>query len=425
MTITPVFEKAPTNSISRPTALNMWWQGLTVLGLALVIQPIALGQDENSSERVGDWTCERDITLAVASRFASDSIAYVFGSNNTLHLTRSTDGGETWSEPAAFATGTAPNVAIDSNDVVHVVYLTKPGTCRVHYRQIGNGEIGDVQDLTAVVVEKDAKYWAPKIAVDGRDNVHILYWSGGFKEEKAARLRTAYCYKPATSTQFLPTELWRDKAATGYAKYGTITLDGDGNVHLFYASASAKPNSTWSSHGLERRVRNKDGRWGEHSRWESSLLADWSMSALIDGDGVAHVATQKKIDGEWRLLYLNNRVDRGVLAPVTDFGIEPTETYADLAFDSAGNIFLATGHRQGPKNHDAQSKTNIGTFCRRDAFEKTWSDREPLSQPGFLNVGARQSGHPRFCNVNGTLQIFYAESEFKAIWTHHRRFMAR
>lgn len=228
--------------------------------------------------------------FALATDELRNTIHVVYGEMGVLYYSKSIDGGEIWSGTIRLTEGHAQQIAVDSVGDVHLVYKLDDGIQRIEYRTYSKNVLGAPEVLSVSVDNQNARYWAPKIAIDGGDHLHILYWSSGQEGERKGAWRTAYCYKPAGADRFDPTELWRDYRNVGLSKYDTITLDSDGNAHMFWASASGGID-----HSIEQRIRYKNGDWGDHNRWLSRLTADWSISAAIGEDGVVHVSTQRKV----------------------------------------------------------------------------------------------------------------------------------
>ncbi len=112
------------------------------------------------------------------------------GANYEIRYCNSTNRGMTWSWPSnvttysLFETGTAPSMAIDSNDFVHVVWhstMGGAGGIEIRYStENGRGIWSAAVTISVDSNSNDQTY--PCIAIDGDDYLHVVWygkWSGG------------------------------------------------------------------------------------------------------------------------------------------------------------------------------------------------------------------------------------------------------
>lgn len=381
-----------------------------ILITALLSAVVRAETSDNTPRQLGSWTNTGNVAFNVALDPVRNIIHFAHTDDGTLFYTNSSDNGTTWREPTAIAEASAPNLTVDRHGNVHLVCKTADGVS--YFRRADQQWSTATRFLTPT--DGLVKLWAPKIIADGADNIHIIYWVGGKNKQ------TAYAYKAAGQNEFDPVELWIDKDEIGEGRYGSLTLDHQGNVHIFYASRGKGPAG---GHGIDRRIRFKDGSWGEHTRWQGRLLADWSMAAAVDADDVVHITTQRRVPREWKLVYMNNRAAPATLdLRLTTPDIERTETVTDLLVEPNGDIWITMGHRDGPRA-TTDPTPNIGSYFYFDAATKTWSERTNLSPPGSLNVSAREMGHPQLLRWNGQTHVFYAEKKPDEDWKHWHRIL--
>ncbi len=228
-----------------------------LLGLflaTLAALPAAPAPGISAPLRVGPWEPKSRATFAVAGEPAGARLHFVFRDGVRLHHAISSDEGATWTPPAFVAEGSGQVMAIDRAGTVHLVSESHASD-RIEYRTFSRGIWSSAQDISATVPGGAAQLLAPRIAIDGTGNVHVIYWTlwkgDGWKDGS----RCVYRYKPAGRAEFEPPVLWRDQAEKGYAKYGALAVDPAGDLHIFYAAG------LFMRHGIERRVRHRDGTW--------------------------------------------------------------------------------------------------------------------------------------------------------------------
>ncbi|QDT55899.1 hypothetical protein Pan44_39470 [Caulifigura coniformis] len=365
-------------------------------------------------QRLLDWTGSPGGCFSVAADRLRNELHLIVGDRSTLFHSRSADGGDTWSPLKELVRGESPDAAVDQRGNLHVVYKSPDHDGRIEHRSLGDGQLSEATDISASEGDRPATFLAPRIALDGGDNVHVVYWSILRGGDKRDGFRMGYAHRKDGNPAFDPVELWRDQRQVGFSKYGDLFVDEQGNIHIFQVTNSNM------SHGIERRIRKPTGEWIAHDRWESKLMADWSLSTAVGRDGVVHVAMQRIVDQKPRVLYLNNRDERDELAMVFDGGPDTTETYTDLLLEDDGAVWLATGHREGP-GRGSSSPLNVAKLYRADAETGVWSTGAALSPAGAVNLTSRAAGHPRLARCGGKTRVVYLESDDGQRWTLWQR----
>lgn len=367
--------------------------------------------------RVGDWEVVRRAVFTVAASPEGKTFHFVYAEGSKLQHAQSVDGGVTWTAPRLVGTGSAPDLAVDRLDTAHLVYETD-GNRRIEYRRFARGAWSPARDLTTSIPGKEARVLVPRIAVDGADHIHVIYWTLWQAEEWKPGSRTAYWRLPAGAADFEPPLLWSHSREGGNARYGTLAVDPAGDLHVFYATNN---NMT---HAIERRVRPRDGSWGRHDLWRGNLVTDWCIGAAVTADGVAHLTVQSKLHDGLHVFYANTRADPAARTLQHDFGPEGYETFTQLLAAPNGDLWLATGHLEhrenAPREHPG-APLNIGAWARYSAASGTWTDRTPLSPPGAINLDARRGNHPRLVLQAGQVRVFYAEQLPGEKWRHWQR----
>lgn len=398
-----------------PLALRACRRGLALVAAAILVTGVVAA--EPSPLRVGEWDLEQRAVFAVAAAQLSADVHFVYMAGSRLLHARSSDGGSTWSIPQIVAAGSTPELAVDRQGMAHLVYEVA-GTSRIEYRSFDRGAWSPAIDLSASVPGKPAQMLVPRIAVDGADHVHVVYWTLWKDQEWKPGSRTAYWRKPAGAARFEPPILWSHSRQGGNARYATPVVDPSGNLHVFYAT------NHHNSHAVERRVRRRDGGWGVHDLWSGHLLTDWCIGAAVTTGGVVHLTVQSKLNDGLHVFHASTRADPATRTLEHDFGPENYETFTQLLGDPSGDLWLATGHLEDPDEaarSRAPVRPNIGMWARYSSATGIWSERAPVSPPGAINLDARRGNHPRLVLVNGKVHIFYAEKQPGEKWRHWQR----
>lgn len=375
-----------------------------------------------SARRVGTWELDKRAVFAVAAAPAGKQLDFVYAAGSKLYHARSMDGGETWTTPEFVANGNAPELAVDRQGTVHLVYEADNNR-RIESRSLVNGDAWTpARDLTHGVPGRESRAMAPRVAIDGAGHVHVIYWTLWQGADWKPGSRTVYWRKPAGASDFEPPLLWSHQREGGNARYGTLTIDPAGDLHVFYATNN---NMT---HAIERRIRHRDGTWGRHDLWGGQLVADWCIGAAVTADGVAHLTVQSKLNDGLHVFYANTRTDPASRILQHDFGPENYDTVTQLLAMPNDDLWFAAGHmehRDNTPDKSPNSPLNLASWAHFTAAKGTWSERTPVSMPGAINLDARRGNHPRLVLCDGKVLLFYAEQRLGEKWRHWQRRLDR
>lgn len=370
------------------------------------------------ARRVGAWDLDQRAVFAVAAAPAGKSLHFVYAEGSRLHHTRSLDGGGTWSTPEFVTHGNAPELAVDRQGTVQLVYEAD-GNRRVEYRSLASGNAWTPpRDLTQGVPGRESRAMVPRVAIDGADHVHVIYWTLWQGGDWKPGSRTVYWRKPAGAADFEPPVLWGHQRAGGNARYGTLTVDPAGDLHVFYAT------NVNMSHAIERRIRRRDGTWGQHDCWRGQLVADWCIGAAVTADAVAHLTVQSKLNDGLHVFYANTATDAAARTLQHDFGAENYDTVTQLLATPNGDLWFAAGHLEHRENAP-DLRLNVATWAHFTASTGRWSERTRVSMSGAINLDARRGNHPRLVLLDGQVQLFYAEQRPGEKWRHWQRRLDR
>ncbi len=347
-------------------------------------------------------------------------IHFVWRDSGAVHYVASADGGQTWSlSQTAVAAGAAggPRIAIDSAGRVHLAYgVVKEGAAhrmdgRIFHTVLAS-ERWSPPEEALVPAPRQTKFQvcAPRIAIDGRDNVHVIGWNLVSTERWTADSRTAYARKPAGSDRFEPTlELGHARQADGAGRHGDIVTDPSGDIHIVYFSSGRDGEGLRNA--TTHLVRFKDGRWSPRIDVFRPVSTDMGLRAAVDSKGVLHVVGQdatkwsrsKNPNAPIPWTYYNNSEDRTDLKPVHQID-DDWEYGADLFLAPSGDVWISRGNWQkdGPFPW-------LGRYAHRDATSGHWTEPQTVSAEGFKNADGKYGQVPRFTAYGKQVHLFYAE----------------
>lgn len=214
---------------------------------------------------------------------ASDGTIHVVyvksdGSYNQIYHAYSTDEGDTWTEerahPVKAALNRQPNIAIDSDDAIHIVWQgrgwgTNTANGQVIYRKKTTTGWEDAEVITDIAHNQDN----PFIAIDSSDTPHIV-WHGAEDDQGSGSVSQEIFYTYYTGSA------WATKEFLTGETSGQITavmgIDSDDVVHIVWRSRSM--NGTYQS------------KW--NLRYIYGNYDDWSaVETVTDVDGDQNTAS--------------------------------------------------------------------------------------------------------------------------------------
>jgi hypothetical protein len=146
-----------------------------------------------------------------------------------ISISNSSDLGESWFQnPVTKATTRQlePSVAIDSKDVLHVVWRGLVSSYyQIHYANSANGGVSWANQKT--ITSTSAHNYAPSIAIDSNDMAHIV-WHGGSGSNIYYTSRTS-------------TGKWDSTSAlnSNIGEYAAIAVDSEDDLHIVWSGQTS------------------------------------------------------------------------------------------------------------------------------------------------------------------------------------------
>ena len=368
---------------------------------------------EYLTRRIGNWDISRWAGLDVIADEKQNVIHLVYRDNKTLYYTQSIDGGNNWKRPHKIVEGGMhPRLALDSRGVVHMVYCSArnnfpsdripQNACYLYLQQ-------DRWSRSVRLNGPSEGSMDVRIAVDGNDNVHIMFWNRNptptEDENKVEWHRCIYRRKPVGSNSFEKALHFKESDGTGGGQHGTMAVGPRGEVHLLYRTVQSEPR--WTGN-MEHRVREKDGRWqGEPQKYENIYLTDYSLSAVVDEQGVLHLGCYTFRPGGFKCKYYRKEPKGELREMYVDDETYGTST--DIIQTPNGNIWLA-----GSGNWGSRRNKRIGParscYHYYEEAQRKWHEKIFLSSEDTVNVDTFYPG-PRLLWYNNQVRLFYAEQK--------------
>jgi hypothetical protein len=172
---------------------------------------------------------------------------YVNGSSPTqIWFSNSSDLGETWTQQMLTKGRTnqlEPSITIDSKDVLHVVWRGfEGGYYNIRYSSSNDGgeTWSSIEEVTTGT-NSPTEHFAPAIAVDSFNMVHVTWF--GRTSSNTAKYNIFYTNRKTTGTWSAVSMLTTNNIDV-YNQYPSIAIDGDDNVHVIWTGQTGTASIT-------------------------------------------------------------------------------------------------------------------------------------------------------------------------------------
>ena len=268
---------------------------LLVFGILIPIQTM----------RAQTWTYPKRITWTVENSYAPE---VAVDSNKRIHVVwedyksgdyaiyykRSTDGGVSWSSSKRFTWHTqnsaSPVIAADSSDTLHVLWCDySKYDWEIYYKRSVDGGLSWSSTKRLTWGTGDSSY--PAVTVDTSDNIHIV-WNEG------AHGNPEIYYKKSTNGGLVWSKSKRITWTTGESMYPAITTYSGNSVHVVWQDDT--PGQITIYH---RKSSDGGNTWGKTKRL--NWYSEFSEHPVIaeDSNHRIHVLWEKLTPGNHEILY--------------------------------------------------------------------------------------------------------------------------
>jgi hypothetical protein len=300
---------------------------------------------------------------------SSDAIHIVWSEvtpgNTEIHYRKSADGGITWGsvKRLTWTSGASwsPDVAIDSEDAIHLVwYDNTPGDWAVYYKKSEDG--GTTWTSARRITWTSGASSYPAIGVDSSDAVHVVW------RDDSTGVSEVY-YKKSADGGATWSEARRLSWTSGESRAPATAIGPDGAVHVVwrddtpgnaevYYKSSSDGGTTWNA--------SKRLTWNSGESFTSAVGVDLA--------GVIHVVWFDDTSGNYEV-YFKTSPDGGTnwsankrITWTSDGSYDPA-----LATDSENEVHFVWNDYT-PGNHEVYyGRTGYGGLALGPAERLTWN----------------------------------------------------
>ncbi len=394
---TLVGDEAPCNTVTLSEVIdliNLWaGDGATLANVIDLINAWAGGASTTTTTAPATTT-----TTALATTSTTTTASATTTLDHTLaSWTDSTI--DTWSTSSC---GRYADLAIDSNDDIHVVhYINAYSTYTDGVYYMVNSD-GSWSERELVYADQTNPY--TRIAVDSNGGVHIAY-------PTFTGYNLGYAYKAAGAGSF-STETVASSATNNLGQYTSMDIDENDVVYIAYLDRTSydlllasKPagSGSWTIETVDTSVTSADTsivvangvihiafvdsnsflkyiyRATDSSTWSEELVDSSDTmqypSIAVDSSGTPHIAYHARYsgDGDDGALMFSSRIGSGAWSASPDMIDDSLRAglYTSLAFDSNDNILIAY-HRK------AMSATYLDSYMKvavKNSGDTSWTTR--------------------------------------------------
>jgi len=288
-------------------------------------------------------TCAKDRTLARAS---SGRLWAGFAWASEVQVAYSDDGGATWVLEQVSNSGVLgtlqPTIAIDSGDNLHVVWRqdVAPPDYHIYYRRRSSLGVWDPIEMVSVNVGEQRR---PTIAIDSNDDIHVVWLSTSdpvapFVDTLKYRMKQGGVWQAIDVLDSVPwlDQLWHPCMAIGSDDVVHVVWTGEG-----YGTFPAQ----WNLRYRQKTI----GGWQPREDVTDVNAAQQLPSIALDSNDDVHIAWFGRgwgINlGVWNVRYIMRTagvwgVSEAVTDVATDQSFGDSAVYLTIALDTADNIYV-------------------------------------------------------------------------------------
>ena len=324
------------------------------------------------------------------------------GSQMNIFLAKSTDQGQTWTSEAVTTDDSnwqgGPSIAIDGEDNIHVVWngytTNSPANNQIRYRKYTSSW----QPIEELTTEANRPQEYPSIAIDSQDNIHVA-WDGN---TAGSPVNYQIRYRKYTSSWQAIEEITSN--ANFDQIWNSIAIDSQDNIHVVWRGAVSGLNAS------QIRYRERTNSWqpiveltNDNNNWQDS------PAIAIDSQDNIHVVWYGNTVGSPvnnQIRYRKYTSSWQAIEEITS-NANYNQVLPTIALDSHDNIHFAW------EGYTANSLAVSQIRYRK--YTSSWQAIEELtsSQNNQINSSIIWAEWPRYCNA----QTDETKDGFFVIWS--------
>ena len=216
--------------------MKKWMCLFVAVGMAMLIHPLHAQKWENTKRLT--WTAGNSAVPVIA--LDSNQHIHLVWSDNThddnfeLYYKKSTDGGTTWGGGKRLTWNPGwtvyPSIAIDSSNTIHIVWdCDSAGNLEIFYKK--STDSGTTWSYTKKLTENSGFSEHANIAIDSNDVIYVVYYDDTPGNDEIFCLRS----KDAGNTWLKSKRItWN----AGASRDPVIAIDSTDNIHLAWGDES-------------------------------------------------------------------------------------------------------------------------------------------------------------------------------------------
>jgi len=286
-----------------------------------------------------------------------------------IYVSRSTDGGSSWSNQLVYTHATrqqyCPKIAVDSADNIFIVWETKSPTVNDNVKNICLVKgIWNNWGSREMVTDSASEQYAPSIAIDGNDNLHITWYGLGYGTN------TTYCqivYRKRNSNgTYEDITPLTDKA---YHQFDpSIAINSSNDIHIVWDGpywGGANNNYYQIVH-----IAYSNG-WSSPEVVTDNAWSSFVPVLAIDSSDNLHLVYNRAINNVWSDLYQKKTTTWSAAEVV--FGDGTHNAYRPcISLDKDNNIYVS-GEETGLYS------STIRNIVLRKKTDNNWQSIETIS----------------------------------------------
>lgn len=318
--------------------------------------------------------------------------------DNGIYYSFSDDNGMSWTFPVLVdEIGRNPSIAIDNNNVIHLVY--KYGGINAYdivHRTYNEG-IWSEFDYVYHDVNFVSPVSRPVIAVDSDNNLHCVLQRSGYSSTPNSEI---------WYNKFTPGTGWETPVnvsnSYGASEYPTLTVDNNNNVYVFWKDSGENISS--AKKVLYRKYTVGDG-WDAGYTNISNTTGNGSYATMDPGvvtdiEGNIHLVWKDSQTGNREIFY--KKCTGGVWdTEYTNISNTATaSSHPTISTDSQGNLHVFWAEKIGGIYYEI-------VYKKYDKELETWSETTNIS-----NTASVESEYPNTPKtINNSLSVVWTEGD--------------
>ncbi|MCD4790467.1 MAG: hypothetical protein K8R37_10740, partial [Bacteroidales bacterium] len=363
---------------------------LIVLSAGFVHAQTTIGESTQSSA-----TERNNARLIVEDNNGNLHVAYY---NNGIYYSFSDDAGANWSTSVLVdGTGRNPSLAVDNDNILHLVY--KYGGINAYdiVHRTYNEEIWSESDYVYHDANMTSPVSRPVLAIDTDNNLHCVWQRAGYGPTPNSEI---------WYNKYTPGAGWEAPVnisdSYGASEYPTLTIDGNNNVFAFWKDSGENIGN--DKMVLYRKYTVGSGWDADYTNISNTTgngsYATMDPCAVTDIDGNIHLVWKDSQSGNREIFY--KKCTDGVW-DINYTNISNTakaSAHPSISTDNQGNLYVFWAEKIGGVYYEI-------VYSKYDVELETWSELENIS-----NTASVESEHPNSpVKSNNCLSVIWTEGD--------------